>query len=493
MKELFIISYFSLLFYVSFYGVHLYWMVYLYLRHRRREVAPKTGAIGRESFPMVTVQLPFYNEKRVAIRLIEAVLAFDWPRDRLEIQILDDSTDETSELIEDYLGIQAKRRLEKDELGPSFSYHHRTERTGFKAGALAEGLQMALGEFVAVFDADNLPDPDFLKANLPFFNDVRIGMVQARWGFLNRNESLLCRAQALFLDAHFTVEQQARCLGGLLFNFNGTAGVWRRKTIDQAGGWRCDTLTEDLDLSMRAQLAGWKLLYNHAHVVPTELPNRLSGFKSQQYRWSKGAVETAIKLLPTILRSSLPIRVKVASFFHLTSKSISPALLGLALLLVPALMFRLESGLTRLLLIDLPIFLAGTGSMSIFYGLAYRAHSPRKRFSDIAVLPWLTSIGIALAVNNSRAFFSAIFGRRTAFIRTPKSGSTDRRRRLIPSAYKGSRDHALTIEAFLALYSLTAMAVAVNLALWFTLPFLATFFVGFSYFSWLGLKESYAD
>ena len=488
MKALFITFYFFLLFIICLYGVNLYWLIAIYLKNRKRMIIPAEGALGRDAFPTVTVQLPIYNEKRVAIRLIEAVSNLDWPNEKLEIQILDDSEDVTSELIESYLAQNNNNNADSRNI----THIRRPDRTGFKAGALANGLSLSQAKFVAVFDADNLPRPDFLMSVIPFFNNDSIGMVQCRWSFLNRNESFLCRAQALFLDAHFHIEQQARFLGGLFFNFNGTAGIWRRRAIEEAGGWQFDTLTEDLDLSMRAQLKGWKFIYNNSYDVPTELPNNITGFKTQQYRWAKGAVQTAIKLLPAIFREVESTRVKIAALFHLGSKTLSVALLLLAILLVPALHIRMESGFIKLFLIDLPIFLAGSGSMSFFYGLAFRAERKRSSLSDIFTIPALTSLGIALAVNNSRAFFSAIMQRPTGFVRTPKSGSTDAKSRKIPIKYRQPLDSTIIAETILALYSMLALVQAFKLDLFLTLPFLATFFFGFLYFSTKGFCDNYA-
>jgi cellulose synthase/poly-beta-1,6-N-acetylglucosamine synthase-like glycosyltransferase len=483
MKSAFIFFYFALLCFISFYGIHLYWLIALYLKHRRKPVKPAGGRLGRDDFPRVTVQLPIYNEQRVAVRLIEAVRRFDWPDNKFEIQILDDSTDITSQLISEFLATFP------DE-GPKTQHVRRTNREGFKAGALKAGLVEAQGEFIAIFDADNFPRPDFLTSTIPFFNNRRVGMVQTRWSFLNRTESFLCRAQALFLDAHFNIEQQARFHGGLLFNFNGTAGVWRRSTIEQAGGWKSDTLTEDFDLSIRAQVSGAQFVYLNDYYVPTELPNSISAFKSQQYRWSKGAVQTGLNLFPKIVRSSLPIKAKVASFFHFSSKALSVALLMLALMLIPALYFRLETGMMRLFLVDLPIFVAATGSMSLFYSLAYRSSMDKRSFRDTMILPVLTSLGVALAVNNTRAFFSALSGRKSAFVRTPKSGSTEQNSLKAPQTYLRPSGRTAWVESFLALYSLTAMALAVQMNLYFTLPFLATFFAGYFYFSFKGIKDA---
>ncbi len=483
MTTLFIVLYFGLLAFVALQGVYLYWLIGLYLRRRNRVIKPVAGEMGRTEFPTVTVQLPIYNERRVALRLIEAVRKFDWPGDRLQIQVLDDSTDATSELIRRYL---------KQVAGDSrIQYVHRRDRSGYKAGALANGLKESNAEFVAVFDADNLPRPDFLMRTVPYFNDSMIGMVQTRWSFLNRNESLLCRAQGLFLDSHFHIEQKARFLGGLLFNFNGTAGIWRRSAIETSGGWHHDTLTEDLDLSMRAQLAGWKFIYDDRYDVPTELPNSITAFKSQQYRWSKGAVQTGIKLLPSILRSPLPLPTRIAALFYFSSKLVPPALLLLSLLLIPALYVRLDAGLWKLFVVDLPIFIAGTGSMSLFYSLAYRAEKHRDGARDLFVMPFLTSLGIALAVNNTRALLSALSGRVTSFVRTPKSGSTDREHRAIPGDYRQPVSKATVLEIGLAVYSTAALLLAAGLQLYFTIPFLATFAAGYAYFSGLSLRDRY--
>jgi len=482
MKTAFIVFYFCLLGFLALYGIHLYWLILLYLKNRHRRLEPASGSLGRQDFPMVTVQLPIYNEKKVVERLISAVANFDWPKDKFEIQILDDSSDATTDIISDYL----QKRL---DCATNIFHVRRGERTGYKAGALQFGLRHARGEYIAIFDADNLPRPDFLMKTIPFFNDSEIGMVQTRWGFLNRGESLLSRAQALQLDAHFIIEQQARFWGKLLFNFNGTGGVWRKQTIYDGGGWQHDTLTEDLDLSFRAQMAGWKFIYDNSYTVPTELPNNISGFKTQQYRWAKGAVQTFFKLAPRILKSKLESRVKIAALFHLTNKFVSLALFTLGILLVPALYFRMESGVTKLLLIDLPIFLAGTGSMSLFYSLAHKAERKERKLTDIFTLPLLTSVGIGLAVNNSRALISALMRRHSPFKRTPKSGSIDGSYQPTPLDYLTGVDRTTYFETALTAYSLIAIALAIYLKLYFTVPFLITFFLGYLYFSFKSWSE----
>ncbi len=484
MKTMFIIFYFSLLFIVAFYGIHLYWLIILYLRSGRDEVKPSHGPIANKSYPYVTIQLPLYNEKSVVIRLIESATAINWPSDKIEVQVLDDSNDETSKLIANFLNDSYKRTIPVIHI-------RRSSRHGFKAGALAHGLESSKGEYVAIFDADNIPEPDFLTKLMPYFNDSSVGMVQARWSFLNRNESYLCRAQALFLDAHFRIEQRARSFGDLLFNFNGTAGIWKISSIESAGGWQHDTLTEDFDLSIRAQLSGWNFKYIDSYAVPTELPNTITAFKTQQYRWAKGAVETGLKLFPRIIRSELSLKAKIASFFHFSHKGLSLALLLLAISLMPALYIRLESGTAKLLFIDLPIFLAGTGSMTLFYTLANRHSNSKFTLRNSIMMPLLTSLGVALSVTNSKAVLSALFGRTSEFIRTPKSGSTDKNQQSVPIGYHTQPDRSVYIELILAIYSALSVVTAISLDLYLTIPFLITFLFGYVYFSAHGLKDLY--
>jgi len=482
LRDLLIGFYFFLLFYLVFYGLHIYWLVGLFLRHRSDNRQPP---ILGHVYPKVTIQLPIYNERAVVGRLIKTVAALDWPREKLEIQVLDDSSDDTTSL-----AAAEVNRLRSQ--GCDVHHIRRAERIGYKAGALEHGLKTASGAFMAVFDADNLPRPDFLIKMMGHFNDPKIGMVQARWSFLNREESLLCRAQALFLDAHFYVEQAARCRGRLFMNFNGTAGIWRRQAIESAGGWQADTLTEDLDLSYRAQMAGWRMVLAEEVDVPTELPSSIRAFKTQQFRWAKGAFESGIKLLPELLRSAIPVRLKLAAFFHLTQKTVSVALLLLSVMLVPALYLRLEGGMWKVLALDLPIFIAGTGSMSLFYGLAYKRERKNRSWRSSLLLPLLTSLGVGLAVNNSLAILSAVIGRHNQFVRTPKAGSVNRDRSTPPSDYRISFDHTIRVELLLALYAVCAVWCAVSLGLYQTLPFLMTFTFGYVYFTVQSIREWYA-
>lgn len=379
---------------------HRLWLLALYLRHR--------GAVSRprlpEDLPHVTVQLPVYNERDVVERLVRAVAALDWPADRLEIQLLDDSDDDT--------GDRARGALEEARgRGIPVLHLRREDRAGFKAGALAVGLERARGELIAIFDADFVPAPDFLRALVPWFADPRVGMVQARWGHLNAGTSWLTRAQAALLDGHFLVEHSARHRSGRWFNFNGTAGVWRRTCIEDAGGWRADTLTEDLDLSYRAQLAGWNFVYDPEHVVPAELPERLSAFRSQQHRWAKGSIEVARKLVrPIVGAGRFPLSVRLEAVAHLTANLSWPFGLALAVLL-PVLVLVMPEGT--------PAALAPLLGVSTLVNLGFYAVSTRWRPWDVVLAVLL---GLGLAVNQTLAVAEGLMGRRTAFIRTPKSG-----------------------------------------------------------------------
>src|SRR5712691_5770650 len=308
-ETLILAAYFFVLIILAVYGWHRYYLVFLYMRNRDRE--PRPGP-QLDPLPVVTVQLPLYNEMYVADRLIDAVCRIEYPRELLEIQVLDDSTDETRSIAE-----LAVRRFAAQ--GIDIKYFHRTARTGYKAGALEAGLKVARGEFIGIFDADFIPTPDFLTRLIPHFRDPKIGMVQARWGHINEDYSLLTKIQAILLDGHFILEHGGRNRGGRFFNFNGTAGVWRRTAIEEAGGWQHDTLTEDLDLSYRAQLAGWEFVFVPGLIAPAEVPVEMNAFKSQQHRWAKGSIQTCRKLLPRILRSNLPWGVKAEAFFHLTA------------------------------------------------------------------------------------------------------------------------------------------------------------------------------
>jgi cellulose synthase/poly-beta-1,6-N-acetylglucosamine synthase-like glycosyltransferase len=399
------------------YGLHRYWLVSR-LPRANRTIDPPSRF---ERLPRVTVQLPMFNEARVAERIITAAAALDYPRDRLQIQVLDDSTDECAET--------ARRVSERLAAGGlDIQYLHRSHREGYKAGALAAGLRSAAGEFIAVFDADFVPPPDVLKRMIHHFTDRSVGMVQARWAHLNREESLLTRVQALCLDGHFVIEQAVRAATGRWFNFNGTAGIWRRRCIDDAGGWQHDTLTEDTDLSYRAQLAGWTFRYLPNVACPAELPHDIGALMGQQHRWTKGLTQTAIKLLPAIMHADVPLKTKVEAWFHLTSPLPYVALLVLTLIVGPAFFVSMPgtgmSGPVALVL-GLGCLTLGTLATCAFYIAAQRAQG-RSIIAAILLLPVLMAIGVGMSLINTRAIVEALLGRHSAFVRTPKTGGAHR-------------------------------------------------------------------
>lgn len=403
---------------VSIYGLHRYWLVWLYYRNRQRMPRP----LGRfQALPRVTVQLPMFNESQVAERIIDAACSLDYPPDLLHIQVLDDSTDGCAQI--------AQSRVEHwKQHGIDIEYIHRQVRRGYKAGALAEAFPRAKGQFIAIFDADFIPPPHFLKSTIHYFTDPKVGMVQARWSHLNREDSLLTRSQAIFLDGHFLIEHTARNRSDRWFNFNGTAGVWKRQAIESAGGWQHDTLTEDVDLSYRAQLAGWSFVFLPRLKCPAELPPEINAFKAQQHRWTKGSIQTAKKLLPTLLRSDIPRRVKVEAFFHLTSPMVYLYLSLMVLLFYPAFFVNIQlvdgdsaSGF----ILEMTLFALGTASAGVFYTVSQREQR-RSLPATIAHLPALMSIGIGIALNNARGCIEALLGHPSEFTRTPKYRSGDR-------------------------------------------------------------------
>src|SRR6185295_12664 len=402
-------TYFFVLVILAVYGWHRYYLVYLYMKNKGKQPVP-AGPMG--ALPIVTIQLPIYNEMYVADRLIDSVCRVDYPRELLEIQVLDDSTDETQGVAE-----QAVRR--NVAKGIDITYLHRTDRTGYKAGALEAGMQVAKGDFIAIFDADFIPTEDFLMRTVPFFVDPQIAMVQARWGHINQDYSLLTKIQSILLDAHFVLEHGARNRAGCFFNFNGTAGVWRREAIGSAGGWQHDTLTEDLDLSYRAQLVGWRFVFLPDVVSPAEVPVEMNSFKSQQHRWAKGSIQTCLKLMPRILRSKQPLGVKAEAFFHLSANFNYLLMSVLSVLMFPAMYVRYNMGWTEMLLIDIPLFAAATLSVSNFYMVCQR-ELHRDWTTRLKYLPFLMSIGIGLTVNNTRAVLEALFNKQSEFARTPK-------------------------------------------------------------------------
>ena len=399
---------------VSAYGLHRYVIVFLYYRHRKN--VPKAPSEYKE-LPRVTVQLPMYNEKPVARRIIEETCRLDYPKDKLHIQVLDDSTDDSRHVAE---AAVAEARAK----GFDVEYIHRDDRKGYKAGALANGLKTAKGEFITIFDADFVPSPNFLKRTVHYFTDPKVCVVQSRWEHLNRNESLLTRSQAILLDGHFAIEHVARNRSERFMSFNGTAGTWRLAAIRDAGGWQCDTLTEDLDLSYRAQLKGWKFVFLPDLTAPAELPPVMNAFKAQQFRWTKGGAQTALKLLPKVMLSKAPLKVKVEAFFHLTCFMMHLYVLLLVALLFPAMYIQCvpwAQGSTWRILFDLGVFSLATVSAGVFY-----AASQFELFGDwrtgVKYLPVLMALGVGLSVSNAKGILEAIFGKKSEFVRTPKYG-----------------------------------------------------------------------
>ncbi|HVT18906.1 MAG TPA: cellulose synthase family protein [Thermoanaerobaculia bacterium] len=468
--------YYLILAVLAFYGVHRLWMVVLYLRARGRQPAKPADP---QQWPIVTVQLPLYNEMYVATRLIDAVCRLDYPRDRLEIQILDDSTDETSAIVERLVELHRGQGIDIKML-------HRNDRTGFKAGALAAGLDHAKGSLLAVFDADFVPQPEFLRAAVPYFADPAIGLVQGRWMHINRAYSLLTRVQSIFLDGHFMIEHIARNRSNCFFNFNGTAGVWRRAAIVEGGGWEHDTLTEDLDLSYRAQLIGWKFLYLPDLAVPSELPVDVNGFKTQQYRWAKGAIQTGRKLTGRVLRSKLPRRVKFEAFVHLTNNISYPLMLVLSLLIFPAMLLRRGTSTRMLLLVDLPFFLTATLSVLLFYLMSQVAGGTGWR-RQIRYLPALMGMGIGLSVVNAHAVVTGLFQRGGTFHRTPKYSIEETGQDWRDKRYRAGVSASFVVEAVLALYFIACTTYAVVAGMWMSLPFLLLFVQGFGYMAILSI------
>jgi cellulose synthase/poly-beta-1,6-N-acetylglucosamine synthase-like glycosyltransferase len=410
------VTYLALMMMIGVYGLHRYWLVFLYGRHRRANPRPQQRY---EQLPRVTVQLPMFNENEVVHRIIDATCAIDYPADHLQIQVVDDSTDASADLARTRVDYWAKR-------GVDIQYLHRTDRSGYKAGALEAATGSATGELIAIFDADFIPPAAFLKRTVHYFTDPKLGMVQTRWSHINRNDSILTRGQAIFLDGHFVIEHTARNRSGAWINFNGTAGLWRREAIESAGGWQHDTLTEDVDLSYRAQLAGWQFLFLPWVQCPAELPPEINAFKSQQHRWTKGSIQTAIKLLPTVIRAEVPLKVKIEAFFHLTSPMVYLYITLFAALFYPAISMNIKpfgQGAWLGPAAGVSLFCMGTISAAIFYIASQRAQH-RSAIGTLAQVPVLMAIGIGIALNNAIACIEALLGHESPFIRTPKYNTT---------------------------------------------------------------------
>ncbi|MBN8584969.1 MAG: glycosyltransferase [Ignavibacteria bacterium] len=454
-------------------------MIYYYLKHRhKRDDFTKE----LESYPVVTLQLPIYNEMYVIERLIKTVCEMDYPIDKLEIQVLDDSTDETVEIV---------ANIVKEYQLRGFDIHHihRTDRTGYKAGALKEGLKVAKGEFVGIFDADFIPRKNFLKIVLPFFKDPKIGMVQTRWEHLNRAYSLVTQIQALALDGHFVLEQQVRNKAGYFINFNGTSGVWRKECIFDAGNWEADTLTEDLDLSYRAQLKGWKFKYLTDFTTPSEVPSEINSLKSQQFRWTKGAIETARKMLFRVWAAKLPLKTKIMCTFHLTNNIVFPFILVACLLNMPIVLIK-NTGLYDTYFIFMSVFVLAFIASFLFY-----LYSQKDVYEDwrsrILLFPVFMAGSMGFAINNTKAVFEALINKKSEFVRTPKYGIEGDKDKWQDKKYVHKKfvKFSVVLELIIALYSLACVVVSAVTLQISAIPFQLMYTFGFGLVAYLSIKH----
>jgi len=461
------------------FGAHGFVMVYHYLKQRRLTGLPPS----LKEIPLVTVQLPVFNEFYVVNRLIDATCGLAYPREKLEIQVLDDSTDETGNLVEETV-------RHYQAMGFDIKRIHRTDRQGYKAGALRNGLETARGEFIAIFDADFVPRKEFLQKTIPyFFQDPKIGLVQTRWEHLNSDYSLLTRTQAMALDGHFVIEQDVRNRAGYFINFNGTGGVWRKTAIEDAGNWQADTLTEDLDLSYRAQLRGWKFKYLNDVTSPAELPAEVNALKTQQFRWTKGAIETARKLLPAVWKAHLPLRIKIHSTFHLTNNIVFPFILVAGILNVP-LVFIKQSGGHDLYFALMSVFVLAFIGSFLFYLFSQKAVYPDWR-RRLLLFPLFMAGSMGFAVNNSRAVFEGLFRRKSEFVRTPKYHIEAKSDSWLEKKYVPLRlDWVVLVEIVLAFYCFFGVISSLYYLELAAVPFQLLYFLGFAFVSMLSVKHA---
>lgn len=470
------VAYYAAMLFILVYSVFQCTLAIRYLRSKRhRQSAPEVPG----EWPQVTIQLPVYNELYVISRLMDAIGTLEYPRSKLQVQLIDDSTDESAEM-----GRQKVAELTAQ--GVCAVQIRRPERTGFKAGALQHALQSATGEFIAIFDADFLPRPDFLKKTIPHFTNKNIGMVQARWGHLNRNHSLLTRLQAMALDLHFTVEQQARHISGCFMNFNGTAGVWRKSAIEDAGGWRDTTLTEDLDLSYRAQLRGWRFKYLEDVEAPAELPVEMNALKSQQYRWNKGGAETARIMLPHIARSNFPLKVKLHAAAHLLNSSVYFFALVTALLSVPFLWAQAQ--LPAASLSAGYGFLVALLLLSFAYGTSFIGRRPVRDW--VLEYPAFLSLSMGLSIHNALAVVTGFMGKRSPFIRTPKFAVIGNRKWRENRYLKRGIRPLTWLEGIMALYLASGVAIGLHMNFHGLIPFHIMGALGFALIFYYSLRHS---
>ena len=475
-----LIPYFVVLILLAGYGFHRYTLVYLYYKKKKNRTLEPTESFA--DLPRVTVQLPIFNEQYVVDRLLQAVCRLEYPREKLDIQLLDDSTDETVEVARGLVDHYAAQ-------GHPVRYIHRTNREGYKAGALHEGLKTAKGEFVAIFDADFVPPPDFLLRTVHHFTDPKIGMVQTRWTHINRNYSFLTEVEAILLDGHFVLEHSGRACHDVFFNFNGTAGIWRREAIEEAGGWQHDTLTEDTDLSYRAQLKGWKFIYRQDIECPAELPVEMTAFKTQQARWAKGLIQTGKKILPRVFRSDQPFRVKLEACYHLTANMSYPLMVMLSVLLLPAMVIRFYQGWFQMLYIDIPLFLVSTFSISSFYLVSQRELFPKTWPRALLYIPFLMALGIGLTVTNTIAVLEALVGKKSAFARTPKYRVENKKDKVQATKYRKRLGWVPWVELLIGSYFAMTVIYALQNENYLTVPFLMLFVVGYWYTGLMSLLQ----
>jgi cellulose synthase/poly-beta-1,6-N-acetylglucosamine synthase-like glycosyltransferase len=480
-----LVPYFGILALLSVYGIFRFETIWTYYKHRKNA----TGEAVREfsQLPRVTIQLPLFNERYVLERLIDEVVKMEYPRELLQIQVLDDSTDDTHQ----FAGALCEKYR---NMGHPIEYHHRANREGFKAGALQEGLKTATGELVAIFDADFIPPVDFLTRTVHHFVNPKVGVVQTRWSYLNRDFNFLTRVEGLLLDGHFILEHGARSRAGYFFNFNGTAGVLRRTMIDDAGGWQHDTLTEDSDLSYRAQLKGWKFVYLPGLDCPSELPVEIHGFQVQQFRWAKGLTQCAKKLLPDLLRAKIPFRVKAEAVMHLTPNISYPLMMVISALMLPVMIVRFYMGVWEMVFLDLPLIVASFWSLSAFYVIAQKELHPKTWKSSILLLPMLMAVGVGLTLINTRAVLEALFGVKSGFVRTPKyaiEGTTARR--MTVKKYKRRSGWLPYFEIACGAYFLYMCWFALSTFNYPTLPFLMLFVGGYFWAGFGTLYQEYQD
>jgi cellulose synthase/poly-beta-1,6-N-acetylglucosamine synthase-like glycosyltransferase len=490
MEWLWYISYFLVLICLAGYGFHRLMIIALYLKHSHKRPEPKTHF---KELPVVTMQLPCYNEKHVMERLLNSVSKIDYPQDKLHIQVLDDSTDETTHICQEEIAKLVERGFDAE-------YIHRTDRTGYKAGALENGTATAKGEYLFILDADFVPNPDVLQKTIHYFTDDKIGMIQTRWEHINRTYNTLTRVQAMFLDGHLELEQTARNRSGRFFTFNGTAGMWRKSCIAEAGGWDHDTLTEDMDLSYRAQLKGWKFIFLNDVTTPAELPVDMEGFKSQQHRWTKGSIQVCKKILWNIWKSDAPLYCKLEATAHLTSNFAYLALLMLCFLIYPKSHYQPDLGwLTEMgwseHMLNFPIFFFGSVSVAMFYIMSQKALRPQTWLKDILYLPLLLALGIGMSVNNAKAVIEALFNHETAFVRTPKYGINDDKKIATPKSnrYKAIKSLTPFVELAFGLFFTVVVAENAITGNWIAAILLLPFPVGFFYTSLSSLGQQLSN